>query len=116
MPDSPSTITSLTSAAVAPTRAIRCALSASTSARMYSAPVLVFPQPLPVSMSQMRHRSAEGSCSTRAQKPQLYQRADLSGAVSRFSLVSISLGSRPRNELALKVGEADLDCVSILAG
>jgi hypothetical protein len=59
-PDSPSTMTSRTSAAVGPTRAIRRACLVSARLRIHSAPVRVLPQARPAGASQVRQSPAGG--------------------------------------------------------
>ena len=88
MDESPtSTIVSLTSAAVGPIKCILPLKPFSTRALIHSAAVRVFPQPLPVNISQICHpKFIGGICLGRAQYDQSYNNAINSLSVSRSSL------------------------------
>lgn len=117
MPDSPSTITSRTSAAVGATKAIRRLRPDSTSALTHSTPVLVLPKPRPASNSQVRQSVAGGIWFGRAQKNQSARSALICWSVHPLSTSCRSASGSKAIEAASEFVSniADFNRATILA-
>ena len=99
-PDSPSIMTSRTSAAVAPTRAICFAVPLFTCSRTNSAPVRVLPNPRPARISHVRQLPSGVDCFGRRHRRQSYSTSRCcSGDRPPTSSVSCS-GVSPANTSA----------------
>ena len=92
MPEGPVTITSRTSAAVLPTKAMCLAFPELTRSRIYSAPVLVLPYPRPARISHIRQSVSGMRWSGRAQKFQSHLSSMSCFGVRDFSILVLSAG------------------------